>query len=58
MKEYTKEELKEIYRTRRNALAREMRSRSVGAVVFIDSEEQREPAVPYYTNHPSDAVFS
>ena len=57
MKKYTNEELKEIYRARRNALAREMRVRSVGACVFIDSEEHREPALPYYTNHPSDGIL-
>ena len=57
MKEYSNEELKEIYRARRNTLAREMRSRGVGACVFIDSEEHREPALPYFTNHPSDAVL-
>ena len=57
MRKYTNEELKEIYRARRKALAGEMRNRGVGACVFIDSEEHREPALPYYTNHPSDGVL-
>ena len=57
MKTYTNDELKEIYRARRNRLAQEMRSCNTGACIFIDSEEHRDPAVPYYTNHPTDAVL-
>ena len=57
MKEYTNDELKEIYRARRNKLAAKMRESGTGACVFIDSEEHRDPAVPYYTNHPTDAVL-
>jgi Xaa-Pro dipeptidase len=57
MKEYTNDELKEIYRARRNKLAAKMRETGTGACVFIDSEEHRDPAVPYYTNHPTDAVL-
>ena len=57
MKEYTKDELKEIYRARRNRLAAYLHDTDTGACVFIDSEEHRDPAVPYYTNHPSDAVL-
>lgn len=57
MKSYTNDELKEIYRARRNRLAQEMRSCNTGACIFIDSEEHRDPAVPYYTNHPTDAVL-
>ena len=57
MKEYTNSELKEIYKARRNKLAAKMRELAIGACIFIDSEEHRDPAVPYYTNHPSDAVL-
>ena len=57
MKEYTKDELKEIYKARRNVLAREMRNRGLGACVFVDSEEHRDPSVAYYTNHANDAVL-
>ena len=57
MKEYTKEELKQIYKTRRSVLAAKLRETSTGACVFIDCEEHRDPAVPYYTNHPTDAVL-
>ena len=57
MKEYTKDELKEIYKARRDVLAREMRNRGLGACVFVDSEEHRDPSVAYYTNHANDAVL-
>ena len=57
MKQYTNDELKEIYRARRNRLAAYLHDTDTGACVFIDSEEHRDPAVPYYTNHPSDAVL-
>ena len=57
MKKYTNDELKEIYKARRTRLAAKMRECDTGACVFIDSEEHRDPAVPYYTNHPTDAVL-
>lgn len=57
MKQYTNDELKEIYRARRNRLAAYLHDTDTGACIFIDSEEHRDPAVPYYTNHPSDAVL-
>ncbi len=57
MKKYSEEELNEIYRARRNKLAAKMRETGTGVCVFIDSEEHRDPAVPYYTNHPTDAVL-
>lgn len=57
MKQYTNDELKEIYRARRNRLAAYLHDSDTGACVFIDSEEHRDPAVPYFTNHPTDAVL-
>ena len=57
MKEYTNDQRKEIDRARRKTLASEMKSRGADACVFIDSEEHRDPALPYFTNHPSDAVL-
>ena len=57
MKNYTNDEMKEIYRARRNKLAARMRQCDTGACVFIDSEEHRDPALPYFTNHPTDAVL-
>ena len=57
MKEYSKEELDKIYRERRKRLAEKMRETDTGACVFEDSEEHRDPAVAYYTNHANDAVL-
>jgi len=57
MKEYTAEELNQIYKTRRAKLAEFLRSTNMGAVVFIDSEEHRDPAVAYFTGHANDAVL-
>lgn len=57
MKEYTKEEMKKIYQSRRNRLAEYLRGADIGAAVFIDSEAHRDPSVPYYTGHPTDAVL-
>lgn len=57
MKEYTPAELNEIFKKRREKLAEFLRSTHMGAVVFIDSEEHRDPAVAYYTGHSYDAVL-
>lgn len=57
MKEYTKEELNQIYKNRRAKLAEFLRHSNMGAVVFVDSEEHRDPAVSYYTGHSYDAVL-
>ena len=46
MKEYTREELKEIYRSRRNVLAAKLRETSTGACIFIDCEELKEITIP------------
>ncbi len=57
MKEYTQKEMDTIYKTRRNKLAAYLNENNVGAAVFIDSEEHREPAIRYLTGHTSDAVL-
>ncbi len=57
MKSYTKEELKEIYKARREKLFARMRENSLTAIVFEDTEGRRNPAVRYYTGHPGDALF-
>ena len=57
MKEYTSDELKEIYSNRRSKLGAYLQDTNTGACVFIDSEEHREPAIAYYTGHSSDAVL-
>lgn len=57
MKNYTEEELADIYKNRRNKLSEYMKENSLGCVVFIDNEEHREPAVAYYTGHANDCVL-
>ena len=57
MKDYTKEEMIQIYKNRRSKLADYLRKNEIGACVFIDSEEHRDPNIAYYTNQPSDAVL-
>ena len=57
MKNYTKEELKAVYSARKEKLFAYMKENNVNAVVFEDCEERRNPAVRYFTGHPSDALF-
>lgn len=49
--------MKSIFEKRRNILIEEMKNTNIHAVVFSDNEHHRNPAVRYYTNHPSDAIF-
>lgn len=57
MKNYTKEEMKQIYEARRMRIADYLRENEIGAAVYIDSEEHRDPAIPYLTGHNADAVL-
>ncbi len=57
MKKYTKDEIKAIYNSRRQKLFDYMNENNIGAAVFEDCEERRNPAVRYFTGHPSDALF-
>ena len=57
MKEYSKDEMKQIYEERRNRIANYLKENEIGAAVYIDSEEHRDPAIPYLTGHNSDAVL-
>ena len=57
MKAYTKEEMTNIYKCRRENLMYYLLENEVGAAVFIDSEEHRDPAVAYFTGHANDAVL-
>ena len=56
MKNYTNDEMKKIYEARRRRIADYLTDNNIGAAVYIDSEEHREPAVPYLTGHNSDAI--
>lgn len=57
MKEYSKTDLKNIYKKRTQKLAQYLTENNIGSCVFIDSEEHRDPSIPYYTGHSSDAVL-
>ena len=57
MKTYTPEEMKKIYRSRVNRVADWLTQNDIGAAVFIDNEEHREPSLRYLTGHTSDAVL-
>jgi len=57
MKEYTKEEMKAIYKARVNRVGDWLTQNDIGAAVFIDNEEHREPSLRYLTGHSSDAVL-
>lgn len=57
MKEYTKDDLKAIYKSRVMRLASYLKDSNLGSCVFIDTEEHRDPALPYFTGHPTDAVL-
>lgn len=56
MKTYTTEEIKNIYAARRMAVAEYLTQNEIGAAVYIDSEEHRDPAIPYLTGHNADAI--
>lgn len=57
MKKYTQAQMKELYSERRKKIADYLNEHNIGAAVFIDSEEHREPAIRYFTGHTSDAVL-
>lgn len=57
MKEYSNDELKSIYAERRKKIASYLKKNEIGAAVFVDGEEHREPAIRYFTGHTSDAVL-
>lgn len=49
--------MNQIFLERRVKFAEEMAKRNIAAVVFQDSEEHRDSAIRYYTNHTSDAIL-
>lgn len=49
--------MNKIFEKRRSVLIEEMQKTNIQAVVFHDDENHRNPAVRYYTNHPSDAIL-
>lgn len=57
MKKFSAEELKKIYKARKQKLFDFMNENGITAMVFEDTEERRDPAVRYFTGHPSDALW-
>lgn len=57
MKEYSPAELKKIYAARRQKIVEYLNINEIGAAIFIDSEEHREPSLRYLTGHTSDAML-
>ena len=57
MTQRTKEEMKEIFKNRIQNLTYFMYEENLGCCVFIDNEEHRDPAVNYFSGHPSDAIL-
>ncbi len=57
MKNYTKDELRELYDDRRDEIVDYLIEHKLGAAVFIDSEERRDPSIRYFTGHTGDAVL-
>jgi len=57
MKEYSAEQLKKMYLKRRKSVSAYLKKNELGAAVFIDSEEHREPSIRYLTGFAGDAVL-
>ncbi|MFI3257705.1 MAG: Xaa-Pro peptidase family protein [Spirochaetales bacterium] len=49
--------MQDIYKRRRDELASWMAKQGIAAVLFRDSELFRDPAIRYFTGHPSDAIY-
>ncbi|MBO7135850.1 MAG: aminopeptidase P family protein, partial [Spirochaetaceae bacterium] len=48
---------KSVYQKRRADLATWMAQNSIGLVIIEDSETHRDPALRYFSGHPSDGVL-
>lgn len=46
-----------VYQKRRAALATWMAQNSIGLVIIEDSENHRDPALRYFSGHPSDGIL-
>ena len=57
MTQRTNEQMKEIFKNRIHNLTYFMYEENLGCCVFIDNEEHRDPAVNYFSGHPSDAIL-
>lgn len=57
MKDYTKEEMKEIYKRRKEFLCEFMIDNNVDVVVIDDSEDNRDANLRYFCGHISDGIL-
>ena len=57
MKEFSKDEIKKFYKARVAKVVNYLNENKISLAVFIDNEEHRDPAIPYFTGHPSDAIL-
>lgn len=57
MKKYSSDEMKEIYKHRREAFALFMTENNITAVVIEDNEEHRDANLRYFCGHTSDGIL-
>ena len=57
MKNYTPEEMKEIYESRRKTFAAFMIENNITAVVIEDNEDNRDANLRYFCGHTSDGIL-
>ena len=57
MKNYTPQEMKEIYESRRKSFAAFMLENNITAVVIEDNEDSRDANLRYFCGHTSDGIL-
>ena len=57
MKKYTKQQLSELYSSRREKLVLKMKEQNIAAIIFEDCEDRRDISIRYLCGHTSDAML-
>lgn len=57
MKKYTKDEMKNIYKSRRDFFAKFLREHSIDVAVIIDNEDTRDANLRYFCGHICDGIL-
>ena len=57
MKKYTKDEMKNIYKLRRDFFAKFLREHSIDVAVIIDNEDTRDANLRYFCGHICDGIL-
>lgn len=57
MRRFSRQDIAALHSARREKLFEYLARHGIAAAVFEDCEERRNPAVRYFTGHPSDALF-